>query len=196
MTISSGKGRIEISLSGAGGQGMILAGKILAEAVAIFENKQAVMTQSYGPEARGGAARAEVIISDTAIHYPKVMNLNILLVLTQEALDKYGKMLQPGGLLIADETLVTKFPENIQHIYKAPFTLLAKDTFDVSIVSNIIALGALSSITKVVSRDALIRAVLARVPEKVLVLNRVALDRGYKAAIDSGFCWDSERLGT
>ena len=190
MTTSQKRDRIEVSLTGSGGQGMILAGKILAEAVSIFDNKEAVMTQSYGPEARGGAARAEVIISHKPIYYPKMMDLNILMALTQEALDKYGKMLQPGGLLIIDETLVTKVPENIRFVFKAPFTVLAKGTFDVSIVSNIIALGALAAITDIVSREALIKAVLSRVPEKALVLNRVAVDRGYKAVKDSGFCWE------
>ncbi len=190
MTLLKNKDRLEISFTGSGGQGMILAGKILAEAVAIYDGGQAVMTQSYGPEARGGAARAEVIISHKPIHYPKMMDLNILMALTQEALDKYGKTLQPGGLLIIDETLVNKVPANIQHVFKAPFTVLAKGTFDVAIVTNIIALGALVAITNVVSREALIRAVLARVPEKALVLNRVAVDRGYKAVKDSGFRWE------
>jgi 2-oxoglutarate ferredoxin oxidoreductase subunit gamma len=190
MTTSSAKDRIEIALSGSGGQGMILAGKILAEAVAIYDNKQAVMTQSYGPEARGGAARAEVIISNTAIHYPKMMNLNILLVLTQEALDKYGKMLQPDGLLIADERVVPSIPPHFQHVFKAPFSALAREKLGASLVTNILALGALASISRVVSREALTAAVSARVPGKHLELNRSALDLGYKVAQDSGFQWN------
>jgi 2-oxoglutarate ferredoxin oxidoreductase subunit gamma len=196
MTTSSGRDRIEVALSGSGGQGMILAGKILAEAVSIFDDKQAVMTQSYGPEARGGAARAEVIISDRPIHYPKMMNLNILLVMTQEALDKYGEMLQTGGLLVADETLVKAIPGNFQNVFKAPFSALAKDTLGSALVTNIISLGALAAVSQVVSRESLISAVAARVPEKYLALNRSALDLGYKVANDSGFRWKSERLET
>ena len=102
--------RYEVILSGSGGQGAILAGKILAEAAALYDNKAAIMTQSYGPEARGGASRAEVIISADAIDYPKVTKADILLVMTQQSLDAYGNMLKDDGLLIADDIFVSSEP--------------------------------------------------------------------------------------
>ena len=185
--------RFEVTLSGSGGQGMILAGKILAEAASIFDHKEAVMTQSYGPEARGGASRAEIIISSSKIDYPKAMKVNILLAMTQEAMDKYGKLLEPDGLLIVDEVLVKNVPDEIKNVFKAPFTSLASKLLDAPIVANIIALSSLAAITGIISRDALIRAVIDRVPEKVIVLDRVAVDAGFKAVLDSGFKWEERQ---
>lgn len=185
--------RFEIVLSGSGGQGMILAGKILAEAATIFDNKVAVMSQSYGPEARGGASRAEVIISPGNIDYPKVMDVDILLCMTQESMDKYGQMLSPEGLLIADDTFVKNIPYNFKHVFKAPFTLAAIKILDTPIVANVIALGAMAAITKVVSREALIRAVLDLVTKKVVVMDRIAVDTGYMIAKDSGFQWSIKK---
>lgn len=182
--------RLEIVISGSGGQGMILAGRILAEAATIYDKKEAVMTQSYGPEARGGASRAEIIISNSSIDYPKVMSTDILLVMTQEALDKYASMLNPKqGLLIVDETFIKHVPSQFKNVFKAPFSSLAMKLLDAQIVANIIALGSLSAITGAVSREALIKAVLARVPDKIIVLDRMAVDAGYKVAEDSDFKW-------
>lgn len=182
--------RLEIVLSGSGGQGMILAGSILAEAAAIYDNKEAVMSQSYGPEARGGASRAEVIISSEEIHYPKAIETDVLLTMTEEALNKYGRLLAPHGLLIVDETFIKKTPANIKHIFKAPFSSLALKLLDAPIVANVIALGSLAAITNAVSREALIRAVLARVPKKALVSDRIAVDAGFKLIEDSDFKWE------
>ncbi len=181
--------RLEVTLSGSGGQGMILAGKILAEAAAIFDGKEAVMTQSYGPEARGGASKAEIIISDGKIDYPKSMRVNVLLVMTQEAMDKYGKLLDPNGLLVVDETFVKDIPSNIKNVFKSPFSKMAMKILDATIVANVIALGAVVALTKAVSRESLIKSVLRRVPKKVVVLDRMAVDAGYKIVDDSGFKW-------
>ncbi len=186
-------GRFEIVISGSGGQGIILAGRILAEAASIYDRKEAVMAQSYGPEARGGASRAEIIISEKKIDYPKVMNVDILLAMTQEAMDKYGFLLGPNGLLIADETLVKEIPSRFKCVFKAPFSLQAIKLLGAPIVSNIIALGALASITKVISRDALIRTLLDLVSKKVLVMDRIAIDTGFKLAQESGFQWEKRR---
>ena len=100
----------QISLSGTGGQGIILAGIILAEA-AILENKKVIQTQSYGPEARGGASKAEVIISDENIDYPKIVTADVLLVMSQEACDKYSGILIKGGRLIVDTSAITTIPQ-------------------------------------------------------------------------------------
>ncbi|RLC89501.1 MAG: 2-oxoacid:ferredoxin oxidoreductase subunit gamma, partial [Chloroflexi bacterium] len=101
--------RYEVRLAGTGGQGAILAGILLAEA-AVRDGKNVVQTQSYGPEARGGASRAEVVISDGEIHYPKVLQADITLCMSQEACDRYGKRMRRGGLLILDADHVTRAP--------------------------------------------------------------------------------------
>ena len=179
----------EVVLSGSGGQGVILGGRILAEAASIYDNKEAIMAQSYGPEARGGASRAEIIISRSKIDYPKVMRADVLLAMTQEALNVYGNMLDEEGLLVADEILVKDIPPRFKNVFKAPFSALAVKLLDAPIVVNIIALGSLAAITKVVSREALIRATLGHVPQKLLVVDRIAVDIGFKAVNDSGFEW-------
>ena len=148
------------------------------------------MTQSYGPEARGGGCRAEVIISTGAIDYPKVMKADILLVMTQQALDAYGKMLKEDGLLVADEIFVKQIPPHFKNVFRAPFTQLAMKLLELPIVVNIIALGSLAAISKIVSREALIRAALDHVPQKFLVPDRIAVDVGFKAVNDSGFKWE------
>ena len=103
--------RSELRLSGSGGQGLILAGKILAEAAAIYDGKNATQSQSYGPEARGGSSRSEVIISDAEIDYPKAINIDLLLAFTQEACDKYCKDVKENGILLVDSGYVTKVPK-------------------------------------------------------------------------------------
>lgn len=184
----------EIIFSGSGGQGIILGGRIFAEAASIYDNKEAIMTQSYGPEARGGGCRAEVIISPTKIDYPKVRHANVLFAMTQHALNVYGKMFDENGLLIVDEILVKDIPDKFKNVFKAPFSALASKLLDNPIVLNIIALGSLAAITKAVSREALIHATLDHVPRKVLVLNRIAVDMGFKAVKDSGFKWEKGQL--
>ncbi|MDP3789004.1 MAG: 2-oxoacid:acceptor oxidoreductase family protein [Candidatus Omnitrophota bacterium] len=179
----------EVVFSGSGGQGIILGGRIFAEAASIYDNKEAIMTQSYGPEARGGASRAEVIISPAKIDYPKVRRADVLLAMTQAALNAYGNMLGENGLLIVDEILVKDVPRRFKNVFKAPFSTLASKLLDNPIVLNIIALGSLAAITNAVSREALIRATLDHVPRKVLVLDRIAVDVGFKAVEDSGFKW-------
>src|SRR5512136_3011541 len=98
--------RTEIRLAGEGGQGMILAGIILAEAAAIYDGKMAVQTQSYGPEARGGASKSEVVIADGEIDHPEVLSADVVVALSQEAYNKYAVCIKPGGLLIVDDEKV------------------------------------------------------------------------------------------
>tara|TARA_B100000315_G_scaffold254646_1_gene296161 strand:- start:694 stop:1320 length:627 start_codon:yes stop_codon:yes gene_type:complete len=179
--------RTEVILSGSGGQGMILAGRILAEAASIFEDKVAVMTQSYGPEARGGASKAEVIIGEGNIDYPKVMSADILLCMTQEAMDKYAASLNKDGLLVVDETFVNKIPPGFKNVFGAKISTAAIKVLDTRIVANIIALGCIAAITNIVSREALIKTVLHLVPDKALVIDRIAVDSGFKLVRDSKF---------
>lgn len=168
--------RVEFRLSGAGGQGLILAGIILAEA-ALRDNKNAVQTQSYGPEARGGASKSEVIISDNDINYPKVRESDVLLALTQAACDKYIQNLKDDGILIVDEHVEIKGKNNI-NIYKYPILRTASEILGNKMVSNIVALGVIHGITNVVSVDSLREAILERVPRGTEELNKRAFEEG------------------
>ncbi|MBF7082287.1 2-oxoacid:acceptor oxidoreductase family protein [Desulfallas sp. Bu1-1] len=171
----------ELRLGGKGGQGLILAGIILAEA-AIRDGKNSVQSQSYGPEARGGASRAEVIIGDEEIDYPKVSRPGVLLVMSQEACDKFAGDLERGGVLIADSTYVHTIPEVDGVVYKLPISLAAREEVGKEMVANVVALGVMARITGVVSRQALTEALLARIPRGTGELNRKALDLGWEMA--------------
>jgi 2-oxoglutarate ferredoxin oxidoreductase subunit gamma len=172
--------RVEIRLAGEGGQGMILAGVILAEAAAIYDHKNAVQTQIYGPEARGGASKAEVIIADGEIDFPEVIVADVLVALSQEACDKYASNLKKNGLLIVDQDKVGRIPVN--SAIKAPITHLAMDATGKTITANVVALGLLVGLTGVVSRQAIEKAVVARAPKGTEEINRAALAAGFAAA--------------
>jgi len=174
--------RYEIRLSGEGGQGIVLAGVILAEAAAIYDGKNATQTQVYGPESRGGASKAEVIISDEEIDYPKAMAVDLLLALTQAAADKYGHDLKPSGILVVDSTKVVTVPDGNFAVHRLPIIDTAKDTVGKAMVANIVSLGVITGLSKVVSREAIERAVLARVPKGTEELNRRALEAGFALA--------------
>ena len=172
--------RYEIRLAGEGGQGMILAGLILAEAAAIYDSKNAVQSQSYGPEARGGASKSEVVISDDEIDYPKVMEANVLLAMGQEACDKYFYDLKKDGLLIVDSDKVGRVPTS--KAIRAPITHLAMEATGKLITANVVALGLLVGLTGIVSQDAIEKAVLARAPKGTEEINRKALMAGLQEA--------------
>jgi 2-oxoglutarate ferredoxin oxidoreductase subunit gamma len=171
--------------SGAGGQGLILAGIIMGEAAAIFDGKQAVQSQSYGPEARGGASKSEVVISDEPIDFPKATNVDALLALTQEACDKYSTDLKEGGILLVDSDLVRNLPEGKFTVVSIPIINIAKNEVGRTIVANIVALGAMVALTGIVSRESAVKAVLARVPEAFVELNRKAFETGYRTALEA-----------
>ncbi len=171
----------EVRLSGSGGQGLILAGIILAEA-AIHDGLNTVQTQSYGPEARGGASKAEVIISSGDIDYPNVAEPEVMLAMTQEACDKYVGTLSNKGILIVDSTFVTEIPDTTATVYSLPITKIAKEELGRTLVANIVALGAVTGLTNVVTHQAIVDAVLARVPKGTEELNEKALSLGYEYA--------------
>jgi len=179
--------RFEIRLSGTGGQGLVLAGIILAEAAGIHEGKHVVQTVSYGPAARGGTSRADVVISDGEIDYPKAIGLDLLLAMSQMAYDESASDLKPSGILVVDSQLVTEV--NTLRVVKIPFTQIARERCGREQMANIVALGALSRIIPavptgagVVSSESLEAAVLARVPKETETLNRRAFQEGLKAA--------------
>lgn len=167
----------ELRLSGSGGQGLITGGIILAEA-ALHDGLNVIQSQSYGPEARGGASKAEVIISDEAIDFPKVTDCDILLSLTQLSCDKYLSGLKSGGILIIDDSVKQPERDDID-IYRVPILETAATKLNKPMVSNIIALGAIYQVTKIVSKESLEKAVLARVPKGTGELNRAALNEGF-----------------
>jgi len=166
----------ELKLSGSGGQGLILAGVILAEA-ALIDGKRAIQSQSYGPEARGGASKAEVIISDSDIDFVKVQKCDMLLCLTQAAYDKYGK--DYTSVLVMDSRLSLKYPEP-ERVVRIPILDSAADKLGKPMTANIIALGAINGLLNLVSRESLAEAVLDKVPRGTEELNRKALDLGYE----------------
>lgn len=172
--------RYEIRFSGAGGQGLITAGIILAEAASIIENQYAAQSQSYGPEARGGASKAEVIISDSPIDYPKATVVDACLAMTQVAADKYANGIKSGGLLLIDEDFVKNVPEGDFRVLKMPIIRTAKEEIGREIVANVVALGAMIALTDVVSRESGEKAVLAKVPEAFLDLNKKAYNLGFE----------------
>lgn len=177
--------RFEVRLSGSGGQGLIIAGVILAEAAAIYDGKFVCQTQSYGPEARGGASKAEVVISDEIIDYPKAIKPDILLAMSQKACDSYFFDLKSSGSLIVDSTFVKQAPTSMA--VAIPFTQIARNTVGKEMVANIVALGSLAVLTKVVSLKSLEAALLNRVPPKTKELNLKALEAGIEAAKEGGF---------
>ena len=170
-------------LAGSGGQGLILAGIILAEAAGVYDGKFVCQTQSYGPEARGGASKAEVVISDAAIDYPKAIQPDVLLALNQKSLEAFSSDLKPGGLLLVDADLVKEAPAS--RVLALPFTRIARE-LGRAMAANIVALGALAQLTGAVSLESLTAAVLARVPKGTEDLNRRALAAGVAAAKAGG----------
>ncbi|MDW7651399.1 MAG: 2-oxoacid:acceptor oxidoreductase family protein [Bacillota bacterium] len=166
----------EVRLSGSGGQGMILAGVTLADA-AIKAGFNAVQTQSYGPEARGGASRAEVIISDQPVDYPKVSSPDIFLALTSESYGKYCNDIRSDGIIIIDETLqATDCPEDALSL---PIVAKAREA-GLEITANMVALGVLGALLKdVLDKDYLIEAINERVPSGTAKMNIQAFQNGY-----------------
>lgn len=172
--------RVEVRLAGSGGQGLLLAGLILAEAAGVHEGREVAMAQSYGPEARGGASKAEVIISEAPIDYPLCSHVDVLLAMTQEAADAYSWDLKPGAWILVDADLVTHPPSSLA--IGLPFTSAAKNKLKKVMVANIVALAAIAEITGIVSRRSLEKALLERVPRGTEELNKKALNLGVKLA--------------
>lgn len=169
--------KTELRFSGTGGQGVITAAIILAEA-ALLDKKNAVQSQAYGPEARGGSSKAECIISDGAIYFSKVTAPDVLLAMSQEAADKYSKDLKDDCVIITDKLFVYRPPEKKGTLYELDITRAAKNELGKTLFSNIVALGAVVAITKVVSEESLEKAVLDRVPAGTEEKNKKALAVG------------------
>lgn len=176
----------EIQFAGFGGQGIILAGYITGKALALFEGKSASMTQSYGPEARGGACASGVVVDDDPtkpVDYPKVRKPDILVVMSQEGYDVYIPKLKSGGILIYDEDLVQ--PKNLRSDIKAfpiPATRIADDELGKVIVANVVMLGALVALTGIVSEESMRKSIETSVKRDYVEINLKAFEKGLEAA--------------
>ena len=170
--------RHEVLFSGFGGQGIILSAVILGRAAALYDNKYAVQTQVYGPEARGGASMSAVVIDDEPILYPKVSNPDIYVIMSQQGFEKYGKGASPSAMMLVDTELVLDRPTCRYREIAA--TNEAKDTLGRVIVANIVMLGAVVTATGIISREAIEQAVLDSVPKGTEDLNMTALRRGFE----------------
>ncbi len=174
--------RYNIRLSGAGGHGLIQAARIIAEAAAIYDNKNAAESCSYGPEARGSASRAEIIISDEAIDYPRAEAIDFLMALTQQAYDKYIEDLQPNGTVVVDSHV--KIPDETKDwkVYSIPFLEIAERECGKPSMVNIVALGFFARVNEVVDKKSIMQAILARIPKNSEDIYIKAYNAGLDAA--------------
>lgn len=173
------KDRFEMRLSGSGGQGLVLAGVMIAEAVGVYEGKNVAQTQSYGPEARGGTSRSDLVISHEEIYYPKTSELDLLLALTQEAADKYYTHLKSDGMLIVDSDSVRQLPP-FSRIYSFPFTRTAREEIGTILVANVVSAAALVAVSGVCKEDSFLNAVLNRAPKGTESKNEKACKLGFE----------------
>ena len=183
--VKKAQGPVEMRFSGSGGQGILLAAAIIAEGATAL-GKQVVATQSYGPAARGGASKAEVIVSDEPIDYPEVDAPGINLCLSQAAYSKYAGDTRPGGLLLYDSGLVQ--PDDRlagRELRGLPFTQASQEELGKKVVANIVAVGALVEVSGVLPADAVERAVISRVPERFRELNTEAFRLGRRLAAEA-----------
>jgi 2-oxoglutarate ferredoxin oxidoreductase subunit gamma len=173
--------RFEIRLAGFGGQGIIRAGLMLAMAACIYEGRNAVQTQSYGPESRGGACKSEVVISDEEIDYPKVVEPDILVVMSQEAYNTYSETVKKGGILFLDPDMVPlhEFKGVDVRVFMIPATKIAEQ-LGKTIVANVVMLGALVAITNLTSVEAFRKSLLNNIPKGTEKLNLDAFEKGYE----------------
>lgn len=173
--------RKEIKLAGFGGQGIILMSVMLANAAGYYDDKEIAQTQSYGPEARGGACQAAVVICDKEIDYIKCMNPDVFVAMSQAALDKYlAEVDIKTATILIDESLVTSVPDNIKHLYKVPATTIAEEECGNRMSANTVMLAAMVKITELIPMHALKSTITGHLPKKFHGVNLKAVD----AAVD------------
>jgi 2-oxoglutarate ferredoxin oxidoreductase subunit gamma len=181
MSNSSQTNKVEIRLSGSGGQGLVLAGIILARA-AVIDKKRVTQTQSYGPESRGGASRADVIISNGEINFPEATSFDILMALTQEACDKFLFDLKDDGFLIIDNSIVKNVALLSSTVYELPFTEIALEKLGSSLPTNILSLSFLVKKSGIVTEQALQKAIEISVKKAFVDVNIKAMKLGFELA--------------
>lgn len=170
--------RCRLVFSGAGGQGVIMAAIILAESAVMYENLIATQTQAYGPEARGGATRSDIIIADSEIYFPKVTQPNVLVCLTQEAYMKFYGIVRPGGLLLTDSRYVKSLLTVDSRQIQLPMHKSIMDEIGNDVAYSTCMLGALLGLTELVKPESVMQVIEKRIPLDALDMNRKALDIG------------------
>jgi len=177
----------EIRLSGSGGQGLILIGRILAEALGIFKGQNVVQSSSYGGQVRGGSSRSDVLFGppDEEIDFPEVVNADILLAMTQEAANEYSERVKPDGVILLDATFVKNPPKTAARIISYPFTLETKRRLGSELPTNIVVLAVIDKVGDLGGKDALVEAIKKRAPRGKEEINLQALNLGYEL-VDSG----------
>jgi 2-oxoglutarate ferredoxin oxidoreductase subunit gamma len=173
--------RKEVRFAGFGGQGIVLAGHIAGKAATVFDDQEAVMTQSYGPEARGGASASELALDDKFIDYPLISQPDVTVILSQEAYERYIDQAKEGSTIILEEDLVES-PLQGDNVYRIPFTRLAEEVGR-RIVTNIVMLGAFTALSGLISKEAMMESVRTTVPPKTIELNTKAFETGYEYAM-------------
>ena len=173
--------RYEMRFAGSGGQGMMLISDIMAEAAGIDAGREVLVSKSYGPEARGGACRSEMIVSDRSISYPVVTSPNFMLAMSQLSVYTYAKDLAKGGVMLVDSGLVENVPEVDGTVYKLPITEIAVNTVQKALNANIVALGVISVLVDYVDTDDVRRRILERFTEKFSAANEAAFNAGVEA---------------
>ena len=190
--------RFEIRFSGLGGQGIITLGKVMGQGLALGHGYNVTQTQSYGPEARGGSSKCDLVISSSPISYPKAENLDLLVALSQEACNKYYPYLKPGGILVLESDLVKQPPTN--QFLGLPYTALARDKVGIVQAMNTVVLGSLSLLLPFVNQGAMRKSLEAALPAKIRAVNTKAFNLGHRLAKkewgeDAGEVWrDDEAL--
>ena len=175
--------RRELRIAGFGGQGVVLSGQIVGQAASVYDGGFATFTQNYGPEARGGACTAEVVISNEPIGYPYVQDPNVVIILSQAAYDKYGHDMPPGTKVIIDPDLVTPNASHDPLPLTVPASHMARE-MGRPVVANIITLGFLAAVSDIVSVEALKESILSSVPKGTEELNTKAFELGYNYGLN------------
>ncbi len=175
----------EIRIAGFGGQGVILSAVVLGKAASIYENGFATMTQNFGPEARGGACSAQLVISDSPVLYPYVTRPDIMVIMSQEAYNRFAPELKPGGVMIIEEDLVRVSDlKGDPKIYAIPATRFAEE-LGKRMVLNSVMVGFFTAVTKLLSAEAVRKAVADSVPANFRELNLKAFDKGYEYGLNA-----------
>ncbi len=174
----------EIRISGSGGQGVVLAGIILAEAAGIYEGREVIHMQDYGGAMRGGAVRSEVVIADPGVEivYPAATSADILVAMTQEAANRWSKWVKESGIIVYDSTYVRDIPPSQTKTYTVPITDTIEEKLGTKVGANIVVLGVICKLTQLVSEESLEQAVLQRIPKGTESFNMKALKVGFELA--------------
>ena len=178
--------RCRMVFSGSGGQGVITAAIIIAEAAVLCENLNAVQSQSYGAAARGGATRSDIIVSDADIHFPKVIQPNVLVCLTQEAYSAYYAIIRPGGLLLTDTRYVKTAKKVDARQVELPMYRKVVEEIGKPVVFNICMLGAVVALTQLIKPESILQVLEKRIPPGFIEMNRRALELGLEIGRQTG----------